>query len=109
MGMTPAELAPPSSVGVPVRDGAHAPRLQALVQLMALEAGLAPQTASSLAADSGRLVSELLRVAPGGALFMLNPLRRGGRVGLEVTAEYGPSPYAPAGGRVTATAWEGVG
>ncbi|TBR19869.1 hypothetical protein EPO15_13885 [bacterium] len=95
-----------SLVGVPV-VGEHSVRhLQCAVAVLAGEAGLSEETLSRLQADCARLAAELLVRAPEGSLVMLRIVRPGGGIGLEVTADYGPTEHEPLGGRLGASAWE---
>lgn len=41
--------------------------------------------------------------------MLLRVLRNAGGVGLEVTADYGPTPQEPLGGKLLAKAWEAAG
>lgn len=111
--MTPAPEAVPDRlgfwVGVPV-SGAHSLRhLQLAASVLAGEAGLGGGSLARLQSDCAPLVRDLIRRAPAGALVLLRVVRRGSGVGLEVTAEYGPTAEEPLGGRLSAAAWEPAG
>lgn len=98
-----------SMVGVPV-TGVHSLRhLQLAVSVLAGEAGLGTDALARLEADCARLVQDLVRRSPEGALVLLRVVRRGAGLGLEVSADYGPTPEEPLGGRLAAAAWEPAG
>lgn len=98
-----------SWVGVPV-VGPHSLRhLQCAVSVLAGEAGLGAESTARLQEDCSRLVRDLFARTPEGALVLLRVLRSAGGVGLEVTADYGPTPQEPLGGKLLAKAWEAAG
>lgn len=95
-----------SLVGVPVFAPHSLRHLQCAVSVLAAEAGLGEESLSRLQGECSRLVAALLERSPEGSLVLLNIVRRGGGTGLEVTADYGPTPQEPLGGRLSASAWE---
>lgn len=94
-----------SLVGVPVVAEHSLRHLQGAVSVLAGEAGLGEDSLERLQADCARLVKDLSTRSPEGALVMLRIVRQGAACGLEVTAEYGPTPMEPTGGRLAANAW----